>query len=282
MLARRKRILVAASSIGGAILLIGVLVVVRLAAAPGTPTAQAAAPASSTVVDAIAAVPPAVLDGVGRGTTTALPVRIPTGQPPLTEGGKPLVLYVGAEYCPFCAAQRWGLVVALSRFGTFADLGAAYSAVDDVFPATPTLTFHGSSYSSPYLAFTGVELATSQRRGNTYEPLDTLTPEQTQIMATYDAPPYVPAGSTGAVPFVDFGNRFLMSGSTFSPSLLTGLTHEEIASTLSTPADPLAQAVLGSANAFTAVLCDLTGGAPATVCQSVAATSYQELTRDQG
>ncbi len=33
--------------------------------------------------------------------------------------GKPEVLFVGAEFCPFCAAERWPLIVALSRFGHF-------------------------------------------------------------------------------------------------------------------------------------------------------------------
>src|SRR5205823_15010475 len=36
--------------------------------------------------------------------------------------GKPEVLYIGAEYCPFCAAERWSLVYALARFGTFKGL----------------------------------------------------------------------------------------------------------------------------------------------------------------
>ena len=44
--------------------------------------------------------------------------------PALTADGKPEVLYVGAEYCPFCAAERWPVVVALSRFGTWSGLSA--------------------------------------------------------------------------------------------------------------------------------------------------------------
>ena len=40
----------------------------------------------------------------------------------LTADGKPLVLYVGAEYCPYCAAERCAMVQALSRFGTFSNL----------------------------------------------------------------------------------------------------------------------------------------------------------------
>ena len=65
--------------------------------------------------------------------------------------GKPRVLYVGAEYCPYCAAQRWAVAAALSRFGTFADLSETASATDDIHPDTATLSFHGSSYTSEYV-----------------------------------------------------------------------------------------------------------------------------------
>src|SRR5438270_1263439 len=37
---------------------------------------------------------------------------------PLRQGRKPVFLFVGAQYCPFCAAERWAVVKALSRFGT--------------------------------------------------------------------------------------------------------------------------------------------------------------------
>jgi hypothetical protein len=222
-------------------------------------------------------VDPSTLDSVGRGQATGLPQAL-SDAPALLEGDKPLVLYVGADYCPFCAAQRWALVVALNRFGTFTDLSTSYSARDDVFPGTATLSFHGSTYSSPYLAFDGVEVATSERGADgRYEPLDQLTPEQEAVVQTYNAPPYVSAQSAGAIPFIDFGNQFLMSGSAFSPSLLAGLSHEQIAAALAdNPSGALAQALLGSANAFTAVLCQLTGGEPANVCTSPAATAYQQ------
>ena len=51
---------------------------------------------------------------------TSAPTTI-TGAP-LTSGGKPEMLYIGAEYCPYCAAERWAMIVALSRFGTFSGL----------------------------------------------------------------------------------------------------------------------------------------------------------------
>ncbi len=254
--------------------LVLLLVLINAAIPDGTEPANQTGELSPQVLAALQ-VDPSTLDAVGRGQAS-VPQRI-SDAPPLMEGDKPLVLYVGAEYCPFCAAQRWALVVALNRFGTFGNLSASYSAHDDVFPDSATVSFHGATYTSEYLAFNGVELATNKRVGGRYEPLDELTPEQLVVMQTYNAPPYVSAESAGAVPFVDFGNRYFMSGAAFSPALLSGLTHEQIAAALTNdPNGALAQSILGSANAFTAVLCQLTGGEPANVCTSPAATAYQE------
>src|SRR5438876_6623085 len=60
---------------------------------------------------ALAAHPPAALGGFRHVATR-----------PWLDHGKPVVLYVGAQYCPFCAAERWALVLALSRFGHWAGL----------------------------------------------------------------------------------------------------------------------------------------------------------------
>jgi hypothetical protein len=37
---------------------------------------------------------------------------------PQVRGGHPLTVFVGAQYCPYCASMRWPLVEALNRFGT--------------------------------------------------------------------------------------------------------------------------------------------------------------------
>src|SRR4029079_19324163 len=93
--------------------------------------------------------------GAGSAGVQAAPA--PITAPALTSGGKPKVLYVGAEYCPFCAAQRWPVVVALSRFGTWSGLRQTTSASGDVYPDPSTLSFHRAAYASDYLSFTGVE-----------------------------------------------------------------------------------------------------------------------------
>jgi len=57
---------------------------------------------------------------------------------PLTSSGKPEALYIGAEFCPYCALQQWRLGVALSRFGAFSKLRTVHSSSIDLYPNTPT------------------------------------------------------------------------------------------------------------------------------------------------
>ena len=271
--ARRVRTAWWAIAAGPAFVVLLLLINVAVRSGGGTSSPLPAGPLSAS---ALAALSPSAstLDSAGRGAGVTFPTRA-DNQPALTADGKPLVLYVGAEYCPFCASQRWALTIALSRFGTFSGLTASHSASDDVFPNTPTVSFHGSTYTSDLLAFQGVELATNERSGGRYTPLDTLTAEQQQLLATYDAPPFTQ--SAGAVPFVDFGNRFLQTGSSYSPQLLAGMSVDDVAAALTNePNGEVAQAIFGAANAFTAILCGLTGGAPADVCTSPAATAYQQ------
>lgn len=243
------------------------VVVIALRPHNGSAGTDASGPIDSTVLSDVTGVPAAALDSVGAGAATAYPKAL-TGQPALTAAdGKPRVLYVGAEYCPYCAAERWPMVVALSRFGTFSGLAQTASSSTDVFPSTATLSFHGASYSSSYLSFTGVE--TEDRQGKA---LDTLTAADQKTFGTYDYPPYV-AGSNGAIPFVDLGGKYVVSGASYDPQVLHGLTHAQIASDLADPTSAVAKSVDGTANVITAALCNLTGGQPAAVCTSSGVTA---------
>jgi hypothetical protein len=274
--ARARRVRTAWWAIAAAPALVVLLLIIKVATpGPGGGSTGVAnsGPLSATTQ---AGLTPAAstLDTAGRGQNVTFARKF-DGQPALTQDGKPKVLYVGAEYCPFCAAQRWPLVIALSRFGTFTGLTNTHSGSQDVYPNTPTLSFHGATYTSQFLVFNGVELNTNQRQGNGYAPLDTLAPDQQQIFNTYNAPPYT--DSAGSVPFVDFGNQFLQTGASYSPQLLAGLTQDQVASALlNDPSGQVAQAILGAANAFTGILCKLTGAQPSDVCTSAAAKAYQK------
>jgi hypothetical protein len=65
---------------------------------------------------------------------------------PLTSGNLPIVLYIGAEYCPYCAQQRWPLMLALMRFGNFSGLSYTESSSTDVYANTATFSFRTAAY----------------------------------------------------------------------------------------------------------------------------------------
>ena len=116
----RNRLLIA----GGAIVaVVGIVLGLVLAGGNSTtsgggssPSAAPGSQALASLITTTTSVPTATLNKIGGGTTTSPPKTISGA--PLTSGGKPEVLYIGAEYCPYCAAERWSMVVALSRFGT--------------------------------------------------------------------------------------------------------------------------------------------------------------------
>ncbi|MBC3841495.1 DUF929 domain-containing protein [Streptacidiphilus sp. 4-A2] len=282
---RRTMLVVASTATAVILLAVAALVGARLLRHSNSGTAAAKAPSSvqamtgpapAALTAQLAGVSPAVLDKVGAGQVNTLPVTV-TKAPALTSGGKPEILYIGAEYCPYCAAERWPLIIALSRFGAFHGLQLTHSSSSDVDPNTPSFSFHGAGYTSDYLSFTGVETNTDQpaATGNGYGVLDTPTAAEQQVLSTYDAAPYLPADSAGAIPFADLGGRYLISGASYDPQLLAGLTQQQVAATLDNPGSPIAQAVDGTANALTTALCKLTGGKPAAVCTSAAAGAYQ-------
>ncbi|MCW2494691.1 MAG: hypothetical protein JWQ77_615 [Jatrophihabitans sp.] len=251
-----KRVVVPLSVV---VLLLAILVVVKVASGPDkAKSGTAATAASGSVIADVTSVPLSVLNTVGAGSITTPPTAL--SAPALTAGGLPRVLYVGAEYCPYCATERWAMVVALARFGTFTGLGQTESSPSDVYPSTQTLTFHGATYTSSYLSFTGKELESNQASGSGYAPLDTLSAADQAIVTKYN--------SSGGIPFVDIGGKYLISGASYDPQVLQGKTHAQIAAALSDPTSAIAKGADGTANVITAALCQLTGNKPAAVCTS--------------
>ena len=268
---RKRRLWLAGGSI---VAVIAVVVAFVLASSNGgssesTSGNTAPAPTGSAVTSVLGqltSVPAATLDQVGAGTTAANPTSI-TGAA-LTSGGKPEVLYIGAEYCPYCAAERWAMIVALNRFGTFSGLAPIRSAAKDgagnaePFPLTPTWTFRNTTYTSPYVTFTTVEGYTNipDKATGFYTVLQTPTAAQQALLNKYDA------AFQGAIPFIDYGNRFLSVGASYNPAILSALTWAQIAADLHDPSSTVAKSVLGTANFATAAICSLTNNQPASAC----------------
>jgi thiol-disulfide isomerase/thioredoxin len=268
--ARRRMFLASGSVLGVIAIVLGLIIWKNASSNSATAaTGKATAAEASLVTRQITTVPAATLNAVGKGSGVS-PLIPTTGQPALTSGGKPEILYVGAEYCPYCAAERWAMTVALSRFGTFSNLHLIHSSSSDVYPNTPTLSFYKSSYTSNYVQFTPVEWYGLKNNGVT---LQKLTSAQSALMTKYDAPPYVTSGAAGAYPFVDIGNQYLISGTQYLPSTLANLTWAQVAADIRNPSSAVGQAVDGAANSITAAICKVTNNAPAAVCNSASAVA---------
>jgi thiol-disulfide isomerase/thioredoxin len=262
---RRRQMLLAGGSVAAVLIIVVAFIVIKTLSKPASAGSTGSTTTAAAVTKDLATVPATTLDKIGKGTTYSGAVQtIRTSSTPLTQGGKPEIVYVGAEYCPYCAAERWALVTALSRFGTFSNLGLIHSISTDVDPNTPTLTFYKSAYTSKYIVFQTTEAQTVSKA--TLQPLTAL---DNQLMRKYDVPPYVPTStSSGSFPFVDFGNKYVIDGASYDPAILKGLTWTQVAAALKDPSTPVAQGADGAANLITAAICKITNNKPATACTS--------------
>jgi hypothetical protein len=232
----------------------------QLGSGNATPSAAPGTSALAPGVVAALNVPTATLESVGSPSSVTAPSR--TGDSTILRGtdGKPIVTYVGAEYCPYCAAERWAITVALARFGTFSNLSGTHSAANDVYPDTRTLSFYGSHYSSPYLDFEPVEETTNQVVGGSYSTLQRPTAAESDLLSRFDA--------EGSIPFLDIGNKYVVIGASYSPQVLAGLSQAQIAGRLANPNSAVAQAIDGAANEITAAITRVTGSQPTDIASS--------------
>lgn len=247
-----------------AVVTVGLLIAVFFAlanrAGPGSAEIGGAVP--DTILSKVTNVNQSTFEKVGKGSI-GNPFNVAQGNPPVnkTADGRPIFLYVGADYCPYCAAERWSLVMALSRFGTFKDLHLMQSSSTDVYPNTSTFSFDKSSYTSQYIDFQAVE--TQDRNG---QPLGKLSDAQQAIFDTYDGPPYIDAKYKGSIPFLSVANQYIEISAGFIPDQMEGLTWQQIADKLTDPNDSITQSIVANANYITAAICQVTDQKPADVC----------------
>jgi len=236
-------------------------------------------PSETSIVKAVTEIPASVYNKVGVTSSVArvTPPASVKGQPPLLFAGPhgvkaPGVFYYGAEWCPYCAAERWAVVAALSRFGTWSNLGATHSSLTDVYPGTPSFTFAKASLANAPLELRAIERYSNvQLASGGYQNLMVPTRQEEELFTKYDTWTYIPgmsASQNGSIPFMDIGNKYLVSGSSYSPSILTGLTASEIAHGLTDTTNPATQAIVATANYLTAAVCQITKGNPGSVCDS--------------
>jgi len=208
--------------------------------------------------EVMAEMPPTIAPGAATTLMTDPDVPTAVTGPPLTEAGKPEVLYVATGYCPYCAAENWALIVALSRFGQFTGLTTSRSPQFEDVPPIDTWTFYGSSYTSPYLAFVPVETRSNvlvspkanKEDAASYRVLQHLTAAQQAVFNKYD--------NQRSTPFVDFAGQAVQTGSGILANLVANNTWQQLAADLRHPETLEGATLLNEADTLTAELCSLT------------------------
>ena len=254
---------------GGVVVVIGIALVIAFAGNKKTAAdgfIKGDTKASASVVSKVTGLDAKVFNAVGDGAVVSQPKKLP-GPALTTADGKPRIVYLGAEYCPYCATERWAMVQALSRFGTFSNLRFTSSAKvtqvgsPEVFPGTQTFSFHNTKFTSKYIQFEAVE-----SEDNSYKPLETPTQEQQDLAKKYDAPPYVDSQSAGSIPFIDFANQWVISGASYDAGVLKDKSHAQIADAMADSSTDISKGAVGTANWITGAICKTTGDKPAAVC----------------
>jgi hypothetical protein len=252
---------VAIGSIALVLVLVIVLVVVKASgggsgSSSGLGSPPAGTPVLAGTMSRLASIPLATLKAA---PTSAVGAPAAIQDKALTDFGKPELLFVGAEFCPICAAERWAMYVALSKFGTFSpEPGRIHSAVRD--GDIPTLTFYKTTYTSPYFAFVPEEIFTNVPDGDTYTSLQSLSAAQQAIWVSH---------TSQSFPFLDFAGKKDLTSAQYDPSLLEGSSFDTIANSIGNNSTEIGAAIDASAELLVQTICGtLTNHQPADICGS--------------
>jgi thiol-disulfide isomerase/thioredoxin len=268
---RKRQTLWAVGAIVLVIVVVGVFVVVKVSGGGKTKAAASSklsaggskAPAGAGVGDTIPSWVYSDLSGIKASSLQAAANNTKpadavypetTNDPPINKTGKPEVFYLGAEYCPYCATERWPMIVALSQFGTFKNLTSIASSPTDVYASTPSFAFYKSTYTSKYLNFTAVEGETVDEKT-----LQTPTAAQEKLVTKYD--------SGGSIPFVYFNGKAVIVGAEYDPNLLRKASFLDDVKSVAAGTSSLSTAVYWNAGVIVSHLCVLTKGQPGSVCK---------------
>ena len=252
-------------SISLVVIIVAVLVVVKVAGGGGSgsgsavdvPSPPAGTPIPASTLAKLMSVPVSTLTVAPTGGILTTPQSV--NNPVLTANGKPELLYIGAEWCPHCAAERWPLYIALSKFGTFSPSpGRIHSANLD--GNVPTLTFYGTTYSSPYFTFVPVEVYTNKPQGSGYAPLQ--QPTQAQLTLWQDT-------NGGSFPFIDFGGKVALPSAQYSYAELQNLPFSAVAAQVGNNSTSIGADIDASAAQLVKTICgSLSHDQPSDVCSA--------------
>jgi len=167
--------------------------------------------------------------------------------------GKLVVFFMGAEHCPYCAAERWAVVRALSKYGQWRGLRQTMSAArDEPFLNLPTYDLTEATYTSPHVEFISREI-----RDRDFKPLQKLLKTESKLVRKYNPKKHIP--------FLLIGGRFMQLEAGFSPKIFIGHTFRQTETELKKIESEIRKTIDDEANIISALLCVC--GLPPDMCK---------------
>ncbi len=171
----------------------------------------------------------------------------------MRRGGKLYAFFMGAEYCPYCAAERWAIVRALQKFGQWDGLKQTISAArDEPFLNLPTYDFSKATYTSP-----NIEFASREVKDRDFKPLQKLLKTEEKLVRKFNP--------GKEIPFLLIGGRFMQVGSGFTPKIFIGHTFRQTETELKKMESEIRKTIDDEANIISALMC--VSGLPPEVCK---------------
>lgn len=171
----------------------------------------------------------------------------------MRRGGKLFVFFMGAEFCPYCAAERWPIVRSLQKFGQWEGLKQTISAArDEPFLNLPTYDFTKAAYTSPHIEFVAREI-----KDREFKPLQKLLKTEEKLLKKYNP--------KKEIPFLLIAGRFMQTSSGFPPKIFIGHTFRQTETELKKTESEIRKTIDEEANIISALLC--LSGLPPDLCK---------------
>ncbi len=171
----------------------------------------------------------------------------------MRRNGKLFVFFMGAQHCPYCAAERWSIVRALQKFGQWSGLKQTMSAArDEPFLNLPTYDFTEATYTSSHIEFTFREI-----KDREFKPLQKLLKTEEKLVRKFNPDKYIP--------FLLVGGRFMQVGAGFTPKIFIGHTFRQTETELKKIESEIRKTIDAEGNIISALMC--VSGLPPELCK---------------
>jgi thiol-disulfide isomerase/thioredoxin len=171
----------------------------------------------------------------------------------MKKNGKLFIFFMGAEHCPYCAAERWAIVRALQKFGQWNGLKQTISAArDEPFLNLPTYDFTEATYTSSH-----IEFVSKETKNREFKPLQKLLKSEEKLVRKYNPNKYIP--------FLLISGRFMQVGAGFTPKIFIGHTFRQTETELKKQESEIRKTIDAEANIISALMC--ISGLPPELCK---------------